>query len=741
MRRHTALMARSVLAEATLVVAAALVAPCVTAQSGHTLRTRWADDVTPIHVLPEYPRPQMVRPAWINLNGTWDYAITARDAPRPAQWDGKILVPFAVESQLSGVQRAVSPSQRVWYRRTFRRPALSRDDRLLLHFGAVDWHASVWLNGAAIGEHQGGYDPFTFDITEALAEGDQELVVAVWDPTNSGSQPRGKQVLDPRSIWYTAVTGIWQTVWLEPVPAEHIDDLVVVPDIDAGTVRVALTTNGDAPSVRVTATVLADGQVIATTTQPMGEEVTLGIPDPRLWSPTTPFLYGLEVSLSTGDAVRSYFGMRKIAVASDSLGMRRLFLNNAPLFQYGMLDQGWWPDGLYTPPTDAAMRFDIATMQQLGFNMIRKHVKVEPARWYYLADSIGMLVWQDMPSGDNETAESRTQFAVELQRMVGARRNHPSIVMWVPFNEGWGQHDTESIVAWLEAYDPSRLVNNASGWTDRRVGHVADVHAYPGPSMGLLEPSRAAVLGEFGGLGLPLAGHTWVDSNNWGYRNYGDTLALREAYADLLYQLSLYVPDGLAAAVYTQTTDVEVEVNGLMTYDRAIIKLVPEDATAAARPLYTSPYVIRTVAPTSLRDGQTWRYTETAPPGEWPAVEFDDGSWSEGPGGFGRANTPGAVVRTPWTTSDIWLRRSFDLGSGDLVGPHWRIHHDEDAEVYLNGQLVLRLDGYTTGYRRIPLDATALAVLRTGRNVLAIHVHQTRGGQYIDLGLDEVIKR
>ncbi len=707
-----------------------------------TLRTRWADSVSRTTPLPEYPRPQMVRRDWTNLNGFWDYAITPRNAERPGKWDGKILVPFAVESQLSGVQRAVTPEQRLWYRRTFVNPGLNSHTRLLLHFGAVDWQAAVWVNGNKVGEHRGGYDPFTFDITDALRPGRQELLVSVWDPTDRGQQPRGKQVLKPGSIWYTAVTGIWQTVWLEPVPTARIDGLVITPDLDAGTVRVRARTSASATGMQLTAAALTSGRPVATASAPAGSDLILTIPDAHRWSPDDPFLYDLQVSLrrnnSVADQVTSYFGMRKISLGQDAGGITRLFLNNAPLFQYGTLDQGWWPDGLYTPPTDAAMHYDIATTKRLGFNLIRKHVKAEPARWYRLADSIGMMIWQDMPSADNKTPEARVAFAGELKAQVDALRNHPSIVIWVPFNEGWGQHNTPETVAWLKGYDPSRLVNNASGWTDMHVGDLSDVHAYPGPAMPALEPARAAVLGEFGGLGLPLANHTWLPKNNWGYRSYADTVALGTAYADLMRQLKFLIADGLSAAVYTQTTDVEIEVNGLMTYDREIIKL-PASAIASSMQLFGPPAAIRTVVPTSLTAGQPWRYTTSAPPEGWFATDFDDSAWRQGLGGFGTAGTPGGVVRTPWTTPDLWIRRSFELESAALLDPHWRIHHDEDADLYLNGQLVAHFSGYTSGYLRVPLDARARAALRAGRNVLALHVHQTNGGQYLDLGLDEVI--
>src|SRR5574341_2279288 len=726
-----------------LALAAALTLQGATPTPSSRLVTRWARAVSPDSVLPESPRPQLVRRDWRNLNGVWRYAIRDRVAPRPGPeaYSAEILVPFPIESQLSGVTRSVTETQRVWYRRTFRAPARRPGNRLLLHFGAVDWEAIVYVNGQRVGEHRGGYDPFTFDITATLRPGAdalQELVVGVWDPTDRGPQPRGKQVLKPEGIWYTAVTGIWQTVWLEPVPRGYIADLTIVPDLDSGLVTLRVRSVGTTARTRLYVTAVAGDGVVAQGEGPVDSAVTVRIPEARAWSPDDPFLYGLRVRLSSGDSVASYFGMRKIAMARDSVGVLRLFLNNRPLFQYGMLDQGWWPDGLYTAPTDEALRFDLETMQRLGFNLVRKHVKVEPARWYHHADRLGMLVWQDMPSGDNDTPAGREDFASELQAVVDALRNHPSIVMWVPFNEGWGQHDTESYVRWLESYDPTRLVNNASGWTDARVGDVADVHAYPGPGMPPPDSTRAPVLGEFGGLGLPLAGHTWLDENNWGYVRFTSAGELGAAYRALLHQLRFLIADGLSAAVYTQTTDVESEVNGLMTYDRDVVKLPPE-ATADHRLLYGPPPAVRTVVPSSQKDGQRWRFTTQAPDSGWYRPDHDDGAWSQGVGGFGKAGTPGAVVRTAWETPDIWLRRTFDVSSWPLLRPHWRLHHDEDAEVYLNGELVGRFAGWTAGYFEVPLDARARAALLPGTNTLALRVHQTGGGQYADIGLDELL--
>ncbi len=725
--------------ELSLAACIVAVLPLAAQQPEPALRTRWAAGVDSTHAWPDYPRPELVRRDWINLNGMWDYAVTAESASQPSRWDGRILVPFPIQSQLSGVRRAVSDSQRLWYHRAFRAPPLANGERLLLHFGAVDWQCEVSVNGVAVGKHTGGYDPFTFDITDALrGSGDQQLVVSVWDPTDQGSQPRGKQVLKPGGIWYTAVTGIWQTAWLEPVPAEHLDGVYAVPDIDAGNISFHAVTSGADSSAVLTAVVTVAGRTVATARGPVGAPLVVSVPLAHLWSPSDPYLYHVRLVLGR-DTVRSYFGMRKISIGRAADGHLRMMLNNHALFEFGTLDQGWWPGGLYTPPSDAAIRNDMLTIKQLGFNMMRKHVKVEPARWYYDADSLGLLIWQDMPSGDNKTAASRTDFLEELHHMIDALRMHPSIVMWVPFNEGWGQHDTEQIVAWLKGYDPSRLVDNASGWTDHHVGDVSDIHVYPGPGIPAPDSTRARVLGEFGGLGLPLEGHTWLAKNNWGYRTYTTRAELDTAYIDLLGQLRWLIADGLSAAVYTQTTDVENEVNGLMTYDRAVVKPMP-DARAAAMALFGPPPRARVVVASSQDAPQTWQYTTVQPAADWFKPGFDAEAWQTGPGGFGAGNPPGGVVRTDWHTADIWLRRSFDLSGGVPQHLAWRVHHDEDAEVYLNGTLVATFKGYTTGYVHLPAGAAVRAALRSGRNLIAVHVHQTKGGQYIDVGLDEVIQ-
>jgi hypothetical protein len=691
----------------------------------------------------------MVRERWTSLNGLWDYAVTAADAEQPEDWAGKILVPFPIESALSGVGRRLEPGERLWYRRTFRVPDEWKRERVLLHFGAVDWRADVSLNGRAIGSHEGGYDGFELDVTDALVAGDNTLVVRVEDPSDSGGQPRGKQVLKPEGIWYTPSSGIWQTVWLEPVPAERIVGLTVTPrrsPRESGvSVRVERTPPppGKLPS-SLMVDVLARERSVASG-MATGSEVLVHIADPHPWSPGDPYLYGLRVSLGrdgrTVDAVRSYCGLRDVRMGDDGRGVQRLLLNGEPLFQLGPLDQGFWPDGLYTPPSDEAMRFDIGAVKKMGGNMLRKHVKVECERFYYACDQLGVLVWQDMPSANNASPEDKARFEGELTRLVLGRSNHPSIVTWVPFNEGWGQHDTGRIVDLVRRLDPTRLVDNASGWTDERCGDVIDVHDYPGPAMAPAETKRASVLGEFGGLGLPIEGHTWVDNGNWGYVRFANQAELTDAYVALLDKLRPLISNGLSAAVYTQATDVEIECNGWLTYDRAVWKIDPERAASAASRLYGPPPRLRVLVP-HAGDGEIapWRYTTDAPADGWYRADFVDRSWKQGRAGFGSAGTPGAVIGTEWTSSDIWIRRTFELASADLAAPWLSIHHDEDVEVFVNGERALEAKGYTVGYVYEPLGEAARGSLRPGANTLAVHCRQTTGGQYIDVGLVELVR-
>ena len=737
------------------------------------LMTRWAKDVTPAKAHPEYPRPQLVRDQWQNLNGLWQYAITPKAAQKPTTYEGQILVPFPIESALSGVMKQVTPDQRLWYRRAFSVPANWSGKRVLLHFGAVDWDTAVQVNGKEMGTHRGGYDAFSFDITNALKAGENEIVVGVMDPTNTGYQPRGKQVLKPGGIFYVPTTGIWQTVWLEPVPQNYIRGLKIVPDVDRKSVYVTADVAGDARNYVVEIETTApkanadDPAASVNVVANLGDKVEITLTDDqpvRLWTPETPYLYDLVVRLhekkpgqnvTVGnnpgqDKVRSYFGMRKIALGKDDKGVTRIMLNNKFVFQMGFLDQGFWPDGLYTAPTDAALKYDIEVSKQLGMNMARKHVKVEPARWYYHCDKLGMLVWQDLPSGNFSkgttkekdgqavSPEAGKQYETELKAMIDGFGNHPSIVMWVVFNEGWGQYDTVRLTKWAKELDPSRLVNCASGWHDRPVGDVIDMHSYPGPNAPKWEETRAAVLGEFGGLGLAVEGNTWTQQS-WGYRGMTSKEALNKNYLKLMHGVwRLRDEAGLSAAVYTQTTDVETECNGLLTYDREVIKVDVEKISSANRGIVPPlPQIVPLVA-TSKEKPQPWRFTTDKPADDWMKADFNDSAWKQGNGGFGTKNTPGAVVGTEWRTGEIWIRRTVEIPEGPLGDVVLIMHHDEDADVYINGVLATQVQAFTSEYEDFEISKEARAALKPGKNVIAVRCRQTQGGQFIDVGLGRV---
>lgn len=561
---------------------------------GH-ISTRWAADVQPEKPWDVYPRPIMERNQWENLNGLWQYAIVPKGDARPAQWQGEILVPFAVESSLSGVGRHVTPDEALWYERSFTVPSSWKGKDVLLNFGAVDWACEVWVNEFKAGSHKGGYAPFSLNITPALKQGSTNtLTVRVTDPSTSGPQPLGKQTDKPSGCFYTNVTGIWQTVWLEPVArANHINSLHIVPDIDTRRLSINVSAAKTDPSLTAKVRVSENGRTVASGSSLAGQPVELMMPaDMKLWSPDSPTVYDLDIEITsdgkTIDHVRSYAAMRKVSTARDNDGIVRLMLNNKPIFHFGPLDQGWWPDGLYTAPTYEAMFFDIDKTKDLGYNMIRKHVKVEPATWYTYCDRKGILVWQDMPNGDRwadwnkfeyydgvdkpRSAESENIYRREWKEIMDVLKNYPSIAVWVPFNEGWGQFKTPEIVNWTKEYDPTRLVNPASGGNHYPVGDMLDIHHYPDPRMLLIDPGRANVLGEYGGIGMAIKDHVWNNGRNWGYVEYNSINETTDQYAKYIATLLKLARAGYSAAVYTQTTDVENEVNGLLTYDREILK-------------------------------------------------------------------------------------------------------------------------------------------------------------------------
>ena len=595
---------------------------CSWEPAGKGLKTVWGETMTAENVHSEYPRPQMVRGDWRSLNGLWQYAIVPEDAPQPAVFDGEILVPFCPESSLSGVGRTVGAGNALWYRTEVSVPSSWRRSRTLLHFEAVDWSAEVFLNGKLVCTHTGGYTPFSIDVTPYLKSGKQTLAVKVLDSTDEGLKvPRGKQVTHPDGIWYTPVTGIWQSVWMECVPASYVEDYVAVPDIDAGTLSVTVSARGAAQVLveLLEGAASYDSQVVPQApvvlnarTAAAGSPVVLGCPSPHLWTPDDPYLYGLRITLldakgKVQDTVYGYTSFRKSSIVLSEKGYPVLGLNNSPIFQYGPLDQGWWPDGLYTAPSDEALRYDLEMTKKLGFNMIRKHIKVEPARWYWYCDRMGILVWQDMPStADSSTGRwafddfgtgkdsqlsdwEKENYYKEWSEIISARKGFNCIVVWVPFNEAWGQFDTYEVVEFTRAQDPTRLVNAASGGNHYEAcGDILDCHHYPNPRQYLWDPATANVVGEYGGIGLALPGHLWQEDRNWGYIQYKDSEEVTDTYVRYARQLKDLSGRGCSGGVYTQTSDVEGEVNGLLTYDRKVVKVDVGRVSEINREIITS---------------------------------------------------------------------------------------------------------------------------------------------------------
>ena len=563
--------------------------------SGH-LNTDWSARVDPSNVLGEHPHPLMERKEWMSLNGLWNYAIRDKGAVEPMLFDGKILVPYPIESSLSGVGKHPTASQELWYEREFELPRRWLRKDILLHLGAVDYKADVWINDSLVISHEGGYGEMTANVSRHLyRKGLQRIVVRVWDPTDSGSQPRGKQVTNPNGIWYTPVSGIWQTVWIEPVDLNYLEDLRITTDIDEGTIMVESNQHFKLSNASLWVTIYDGKHKVVSKRSKNGQYVILKMPkDFKLWSPDAPFLYRMRVELRESgiviDEVKSYVAMRKFSAEQDENGIPRICLNHKPIFLFGPLDQGWWPDGLYTAPTDAAMLYDLQKTKQWGFNMVRKHVKVEPARWYTYCDQLGLIVWQDMPSGgevspkwqpdqffnDDEVTRSEDsdlQYRHELHEMIRQLESYPCIGVWVPFNEAWGQYNTEEIAMWTRHLDSSRLVDAASGGNHYYCGDILDIHHYPDPAITLSDPNRVNVLGEFGGIGMAAEGHLWAPDRNWGYVQYKSEEETTRQYVNYATKLKELIPKGLSAAVYTQTTDVETEVNGIMTYDRRMVKM------------------------------------------------------------------------------------------------------------------------------------------------------------------------
>ena len=724
---------------------------------------------------PEHPRPDFQRELWLNLNGEWEFEIDERGVGEQEDWTSgksfskRILVPFAPESKLSGIGNTDFMTH-VWYRRHFRVPASMKGKRLFLNFGAVDWHARVWLNGEFLGEHRGGYTPFRFEVTRKVRDGDNELVVHVIDETRSGKQATGKQSHERHSYGcvYTRTTGIWQTVWLEATGDTCLKSFVLTPDPDGGRVIFQGWIDGKQKGTRVRLRAYAGGKLVGEEVVPASWRNTISVlklSTVKLWHPGKPFLYDLTITVERGgkviDTVKSYFGLRKIAIEGN-----RFLINGKPVFQRLVLDQGFYPDGIYTAPSDEALRKDIELAMAAGFNGARLHQKVFEPRFLYWADKLGYLVWGEYPSwGLNVNDYEAVTYAVnEWREVIERDRNHPSIIGWCPLNEtdsSSGSAFAQILLATTQTMDPTRPWLDTSGYvhfvpeTD-----VYDCHDYtqepevfaqryePFKQMGTRAwnnapgDPRSAYRGqpyfvsEYGGMRIRTER---LNEGGWGYGETDLQEFLRRYKA--LTNTLLDNPN-MFGFCYTQLYDIEQEQNGVYYYDRqpkydpALLKAINERPAAyETQPPRVLDVQWQTLLPTSQQAGQRWRYTTTTPTDGWFLPDYDDSHWQEGEGGFGTPGTPGAVVRTVWDTSDIWLRRRFHLKEVNFRYLALVIHHDEDAEVYVNGKRVASMKGFVTGYVEHLLTDALKNALKPGENVIAVHCRQTVGGQYIDVGI------
>jgi hypothetical protein len=711
------------------------------APKGDKIKTPWAEKITPENTWREYPRPQLKRTAWTNLNGLWQYAVTDMSTDKKkVKFEGEILVPFSIESSLSGVAKTFTPEDKLWYKREFTVADQSKDKVTMLHFGAVDYECNVWVNDKLVGNHKGGNNPFSFDITKYLKKkGPQVLELSVIDPTDTESVTRGKQQLNQRGIWYTPVSGIWQTVWMETIEESHIVSILPQANISKNTVTLHFNIAEKERRQELNIRVLDGEKVLASINERATDKIEIKLPETIHWTPETPKLYTLKVELveknTLLDQVESYFAMREVSTVTDDKGYQRVGLNGKAIFQWGTLDQGWWPDGLLTPPSAEAMLWDMVQLKAMGFNTIRKHIKVEPALYYYYADSLGIMMWQDMPSGYatprkdieflnsnspedwNAPADVAAQRQTELNEMIENLRFFPSITTWVIFNEGWGQHNTKAITAWAQKKDPTRLINGVSGWTERFVGDMYDIHNYPATSMIFPQycGNRISVLGEFGGLGLPVKEHLWnPNMRNWGYKNMDGSVDFVNDYSRLIYDLETLIAQGLSAAIYTQTTDVEGEVNGLITYDRKVIKLPAPFLNILHNRLFKTP-AAKTV--TLIADSQN---------GPQQDREIT-------------LNGVKQTVKTPFTIKgDAKVTAVHKFNTDKLFAnlSLW-LNVNDYAKVKLNGVTVLDQPvRYTRHYNQYNISNFASYLVK-GENTLEIEVTQTENGKNMefDFGL------
>ena len=756
------------------------------------MMTAWGEKVTPANAWRGHPRPQMMRERWMSLNGEWNYAVTGEEDGIPERFDGKILVPFPAPSALSGVRRWIASTNALWYSRMVDLHP-KRGERTLFHIDGADFRSQVFVNGVEATDtpHQSAQLAFTVDITPFAREGANRIDIQVWDPMNFSKSDKtrwignstGKQTYSPSGCHYTGFTGIWAPVWIETVPDTHVRGYRATPDLDRGCVRIEVDGVGDVKSARCVVRARFGGEeVVSAELKRWGEVLEMPLPKPvREWSPDSPNLYDLEISLGE-DVVHGYFGMRKFEVRKDANGVLRFFLNNRFIYPIGTLDQGWWPDGLVTPPSDEAMSWDILFLKRLGFNMMRKHIKVEPMRYYHLCDRLGILVFQDMPSGYGDLNGRYGPYRDELKGMIDQLYNVPSIVMWIPYNERWGQPkaaQTGWTLKWVKRYDPSRVVDGPSGWSDYEGGfikstdgkgtltatshlplgtpesaEVIDFHQYPHPRVLPANPHRATMCGEFGGLGLRVDGHVWnPEMRNWGYGGTGTdgretTVAVQSTYLGLMDELcAMVLFEGCAASVYTQTTDVEGEINGLVTYDRKVEKFAAAALKAAHRKVCEfaatgAGHLSRrdVVMPAFTHSPALWTYSFGAVPPDWTSPGFDDSAWRHSPGGFGSKSifnaNKDARIGAEWRTSELYIRTRFDAPARDFDFAVLSVFHDEDVKVFLNGELIFKESGYTKDYVCHLVDGANLrALLMPKGNVLAACAIQRNGAQYLDVAL------
>ena len=738
------------------------------------VQTRWdSSDIWlrrefEIKRLPEHPALMIFHDedAQVYLNGLWDYALTKDEQETPAEYAGKILVPFCIESPLSGVGKRIK-TEHIWYRRTFELPETWRlglhggpSHRMLLHFGGADWEAVCWVNGQKVGTHRGGYAPFCFDITDALIRGnEQEIVVRVWDPIDGFKYPQGKQRRN-RPSHYESSSGIWQTVWLEPVAAVSIENLKLTPDIDRGVLKIEPTVRGDAANCTIEVTVLDETTEVVKKSGSATDPLELKLNQPKLWSPDRPFLYGFKGRLvrngRTLDNMDGYFAMRKIEIAPDKKWINRILLNGKQIFQMGPLDQSYWPESVFTPPSEEAMVWELQYLKDVGCNMVRLHVTTNPDRWYYACDRIGLLVWQDFVCGKRDSRyedmsdADAAEWRREQREMVDALYNHPSIVMWVVFNEAWNQHRTEDHTRWIMDYDPSRLVSVASGWQDvPGLGHIRDMHDYsthPSIPLPATEPKRAVVLGECGGFNCIVTGHNWhgevqpekTDNNDWVQDikrpryDMGDSLT--EHYVALVEDLRLLQTEGLCGAVYTQSTDMKREQNGYLAFDRRVSKIDPAKLRTIHQRLFAAPPRLRCLLGGVTGGPVEWRYVTDTPPGEWTAPEYDDASWRQGHGPFGVTEGGQPALGTRLDVKRFYLRKTFDLHdlpAGAAVRVRisgWFRGQLNLCTIHLNGQAVA-IDNtrHIQAGDRVSLfnlHPEQLKMLHRGRNTLAVKVNR-----------------